>query len=183
MEQELCDAQVADRDDTRTKPDEVKKTPVKRKPTPRKTKPKASEAEMPSKDAVTEDGPKEGGGSDHIGLGRRGEDAAQRFLERRGYEVLERNWTCLAGEADIIAEDDDALVFVEVKTRSNCDKGLPEEAVDARKRSRYEKIAAYYLKDHEFTDKAVRFDVISILVVAPERAFLRHHRDAFTMDA
>ena len=52
-------------------------------------------------------------------LGRRGEDAAARFLDRRGYEIVERNWTCAAGEADIIARDGDSVGVVEGKTRSS----------------------------------------------------------------
>ena len=112
-------------------------------------------------------------------LGRRGEIAATSFLEKKGFYIHDRNWKCRAGEVDIVAEDADTLVFVEVKTRSNCDKGLPEEAVDAKKRKRYEKIAAYYLQNSDFVDKAVRFDVISILVVGEDRAFLRHHCNAF----
>ena len=117
----------------------------------------------------------------NIELGRRGEEAAARFLERRGFEVLERNWTCSAGEADIIAQDEDALVFVEVKTRSNTEKGLQEEAVDERKRERYERIAAAFLQTYETVDIAVRFDVVSILVIGSERAFLRHHVNAFSV--
>lgn len=114
-------------------------------------------------------------------LGHRGEIAATRFLERKGYYIHDRNWKCSAGEVDIVAEDEDVLVFVEVKTRSNCDKGLPEEAVDAKKRRRYEKIAAYYLREHEFVEKVIRFDVVSILVVGDDRAFLRHHCNAFAV--
>ena len=114
-------------------------------------------------------------------LGRRGEDAAVRFLERRGFDVLERNWTCSAGEADIIAHDEKTLVFIEVKTRSNTDKGLPEEAVGREKRIRYERIAASYLRTYESVDVAVRFDVVSILVLGNERAFLRHHVNAFSV--
>ena len=113
-------------------------------------------------------------------LGERGECAAALFLERRNYEIIERNWFCPGGEADIIARDSDgALVFVEVKTRSDVDKGFPSEAVTAVKRKRYEKIAAYYLSDHPLADVCVRFDVISIVVIAPERAFIRHHINAF----
>lgn len=112
-------------------------------------------------------------------LGERGERAAVRFLERRGYEILERNWTCSAGEADIIATDEDTLIFIEVKTRSNLEHGLPEEAVDEAKRRRYERIAAYFLKDYDGADVAVRFDVVSILAVSEERAFLKHHINAF----
>lgn len=66
-------------------------------------------------------------------LGARGEEAAARFLERKGMEILERNWTCSAGEADIICRDEDTLCFVEVKTRSTVEKGFPAEAVDERK--------------------------------------------------
>ena len=113
-------------------------------------------------------------------LGRRGEDAAARFLDRRGYEIVERNWTCAAGEADIIARDGEALVFVEVKTRSNTEKGLPSEAVDAGKRRRYERIAALFLVDYDVVDVPVRFDVVSIAVVPPARAFIRHHIGAFS---
>ncbi len=51
-----------------------------------------------------------------MGLSIRGEEAAVRFLERRGYWILDRNWSCFAGEADIVARDGDTLVFVEVKT-------------------------------------------------------------------
>lgn len=112
-------------------------------------------------------------------LGRRGEEAAAQYLYHRGYTIEERNWTCAAGEADIIARDENALVFVEVKTRTGAEKGHPEEAVDARKRARYEKIAALYLADHEVVDVQVRFDVVSILVVSEDRAFIRHHINAF----
>ena len=113
-------------------------------------------------------------------IGARGEEAAVRYLSRRGFEIRDRNWRCRAGEVDIVAEEDDALVFVEVKTRASCEHGFPEEAVDTKKRKRYETIASYYLKSHEIGDKAIRFDVVSILIVAPERAFLRHYRNAFS---
>ena len=112
-------------------------------------------------------------------LGARGEAAAARFLHRRGIEVVETNWTCPAGEADIIARDDATLCFIEVKTRSQAEKGFPSEAVDARKRDRYERIAACYLQTCDDVDVKVRFDVISILVLSEHRAFLRYHVDAF----
>ncbi len=114
-------------------------------------------------------------------LGKRGEDAAARFLYQRGYDIIERNWTCAAGEADIIARDEDCLVFVEVKTRSDCDKGFPAEAVTRDKRDRYEKIALSFLKDYEVVDMPVRFDVISIVVIAKNRALIRHHINAFSV--
>lgn len=113
-------------------------------------------------------------------LGRRGEDAAARFLHRRGYEIVERNWKCAAGEADIIARDGPAVVFIEVKTRTSVEKGMPSEAVDRRKREKYEKIAALFLRDYDVVDVPVRFDVVSLLVIDGDRAMVRHHINAFT---
>lgn len=113
-------------------------------------------------------------------LGRRGEEAAARYLVNRGYDILERNWSCLAGEADIIAKDGSVLVFVEVKTRSSVEKGFPAEAVGAAKRDKYERIALAYLTTCDYVDMPVRFDVVSIVVMAPDRAFIRHHIGAFS---
>ncbi|WP_420870335.1 YraN family protein, partial [Eggerthella sinensis] len=115
-------------------------------------------------------------------LGRRGEDAAARFLDRRGYEIVERNWTCAAGEADIVARDEETVVFVEVKTRSSCERGLPSEAVDAEKRERYERIAALFLQGYDVVDVPVRFDIISLVVIGPDRAMIRHHINAFSAE-
>lgn len=112
-------------------------------------------------------------------LGRRGEGAAARYLEHIGYELLERNYTCPFGEADIIARQGDALVFIEVKTRKGIEKGFPSEAVDARKRAKYEKIAAWYLQDYDAFNVPVRFDVVAIMVIGEDRAFLRHYVNAF----
>lgn len=112
-------------------------------------------------------------------LGKRGERAAAKFLEQRGFEILETNWTCFAGEADIIAKDDDVLCFIEVKTRRGVQNGFPAEAVNEAKRMRYEKIAACYLQNYPETDICVRFDVISILVLSDSKAFLRIHINAF----
>lgn len=118
--------------------------------------------------------------SHNLDLGKRGENAAAAFLERRGLDIVDRNWRCRYGEVDIVARDEDSLRFVEVKTRSNCEHGFPAEAVTSDKRARYERIAAQYLKGYEQTDIGVCFDIISIVVTGRNRAFLRLHRNAFT---
>lgn len=115
-------------------------------------------------------------------LGMRGEEAAARFLVHRGYDILERNWSCPAGEVDIIAKDDASLVFVEVKTRSDTSRGFPSEAVTKAKRERYEKIALAYLPKYDGVDVSVRFDVISIVVIGEGRAMIKHHINAFSAD-
>lgn len=112
-------------------------------------------------------------------LGRKGEEAAARYLHQRGYEILERNWECFAGEADIIAKDEDTLVFVEVKTRRGTGRGFPSEAVDSRKRERYECIALAYAQGFPDTDVRVRFDVVSIVVIGKDKAMIRHDMNAF----
>lgn len=116
-------------------------------------------------------------------LSARGEEAAARFLVHRGYDILERNWTCPAGEVDIIAKDEDTLVFVEVKTRRNCNLGFPSEAITDKKRARYEKIAIAYVEDTQLRDLAVRFDVISLVVIGSDKAMIRHHINAFSENA
>lgn len=112
-------------------------------------------------------------------LGLKGEKAAAKYLENKGYQVVDTNWKCNFGEIDIVALHDNSIVFVEVKTRSSIKTGLPEDAVNAKKRKKYESLAAYYLQDHEYIDMPVRFDVVGILVISKTKALLRHHVNAF----
>lgn len=112
-------------------------------------------------------------------LGRRGEDAACELLRGKDYIILERNWACPAGEADIVALDGDVLVFVEVKTRSGVEYGLPEEAITPRKRSRYERIAGFFLSEYDGPGGRVRFDTVGILALPGGRAMARHVVNAF----
>ena len=112
-------------------------------------------------------------------LAKKGEQAASRYLEWMGYDIEARNWRCKAGEADIVARDEDCIVFVEVKTRSNVDKGFPEEAVTPEKRARYERIAAMFLREYSCADLAVRFDVIGILALSEDKMLIKHHVNAF----
>lgn len=117
--------------------------------------------------------------ADRRRLGERGEDAAAAFLERIGMQVLERNWRCAAGEVDIVALDEDSVVLVEVKTRRTVRKGTPEESITPAKQRRYSRLAKAYLQSAGLTETLLRFDVITLLVLAENRALLRHHRAAF----
>lgn len=112
-------------------------------------------------------------------LHTRGNEAAARFLERRGYEILEQGWSCLEGTADIICKGNSGVVFVEVKARSDIEKGFPSEAMNHLERNKLELVAMNYLKEADLVDTSVRFDVISIVVLDENRAFLRHHLNAF----
>ncbi|WP_139651801.1 YraN family protein [Raoultibacter phocaeensis] len=113
-------------------------------------------------------------------LDSRGREAAARFLERRGYEVVAKNWTCAAGVADIVAMDgDDCIVFVEVNVGCGAEQGMPREGSGEAERDRRERVAALYLQDSEVVDVLMRFDTVSIDVLSHEKAVIRHHINAF----
>ena len=114
-------------------------------------------------------------------VGRFGEQVAVKYLEDMGFEILERNWRCRFGEADIIAMDEDGtVVFVEVKTRRTVDAGLPEEAVTEEKQRRYERISMCYFMDVDWIDRIpLRFDCIGICITKDNQAMVKHHRNCF----
>lgn len=112
-------------------------------------------------------------------IGQRGEDAAVAYLERLGMSVVDRNWRDGRGELDIVALDGQTLVICEVKTRTVDTHGTPEEAVSVAKQRRLTRLAKSYISANALETCAVRFDVVSIAVISPERALLRHHRAAF----
>ncbi|MHB1340235.1 MAG: YraN family protein [Coriobacteriia bacterium] len=116
-------------------------------------------------------------------IGRRGEDAAVAYLERRGMTVIDRNWRCKSGEADVIALDGSELVVIEVKTRTTEAKGTPEAAVTPAKQRRIARIAEAYLSIAGLEPAGVRFDVVTVRVISQDRALLRHHMNAFSVEA
>ena len=69
----------------------------------------------------------------HNELGKFGEEMAVEYLQKNGYEILETNWTFQKAEIDIIAQKENILAIVEVKTRSSIDFGLPQDFVKPKK--------------------------------------------------
>lgn len=110
-------------------------------------------------------------------LGSKGEDIAAKFLKDKGCRIISRNFKTPIGEIDIIAEDKGALVFVEVKTRSDASFGYPFEAVTRRKREKIKKVALCYLKNCKKLMPA-RFDILSIEMDG-DNAKIEHIIDAF----
>ncbi len=138
--------------------------------------------EIPAEDFCAHPYEEEGQVETRQELGKRGEEAAVRYLLAKGYEIIKRNWYCKFGEADIIARDIDGTVcFIEVKTRRSVEAGIPEEAITREKRRRYERIAlCYMMVDDEWDDSIdVRFDAIGICATSAHRAMLRHHKSCF----
>lgn len=114
----------------------------------------------------------------HLDLGRRGEDLAKSYLEAKGYEILDENWTHGKLEVDLIAYKDRMMVFAEVKTRTGSGFGQPEDFVDNRKQRLLADAADeyIYLMNHQ---GEVRFDIISVLFDRNNNYTLNHIEDAF----
>jgi putative endonuclease len=111
-------------------------------------------------------------------LGREGEEAACRYLEGQGYEVVARNFRAGPGEIDIIASRGDNLAFVEVKRWNAYSAEELERAVDARKRTRIRETSKIFLDRHrQYNCRRLRFDLI---LVSGARAVVRHLESALT---
>lgn len=96
-----------------------------------------------------------------LGLG--GEDQAAAWYETNGYEVVARNWTCRAGELDLVVRKGRLFVFCEVKTRTTDAFGTPAEAVTRAKQAQVRQLAARWLADSPLRPTEIRFDVAAIL--------------------
>lgn len=112
-------------------------------------------------------------------LGAFGEDMACEYLSECGFRVLERNFSCRAGEVDIIAVQCDTVVFIEVKTRSSDKYGLPAEAVSKGKQQKIVKTALYYMQKKRLLDYMCRFDVMEIIVDEEDNHQINLIKDAF----
>ena len=95
-------------------------------------------------------------------LGAKGEAIAVRYLESRGYRILERNYRIRLGEIDIIAEQGAHLVFIEVKTRSDTLFGSPFESVTVPKQRQLSKVALEYISKRGWHNRPARFDVVGV---------------------
>lgn len=112
-------------------------------------------------------------------LGKRGEMLAAAYLLDQNYKILEKNYRCPIGELDLVTELHGKLRFVEVKTRSSAQFGLPEEAVDERKQHKIRQVALFYLKDKNKENISAAFDVVSILWYPKKQAKFNLIKDAF----
>jgi putative endonuclease len=99
--------------------------------------------------------------AEHNDLGKLGEELAVDFLEKNGYEILEKNWTFQKAEVDIIALKAEVLAVVEVKTRSSIEFGLPQDFVKPKKIQLLVKAINEYVVQNDL-DVEVRFDIVAI---------------------
>jgi len=116
-----------------------------------------------------------------LNLGRLGEEKSIRYLQDKGYKILERNYKTKLGELDIIARDSETICFIEVKTRSFQDKGDPLESITSDKQHRLSKLALSYLKINNLLNRKARFDVVSVYQDC-QQTNIRLIKNAFELD-
>ncbi len=100
--------------------------------------------------------------AEHNKLGKKGEKLAVDFLLKKGYNILEKNYRYQKSEVDIIAQKDNTIVVVEVKTRSTPEFGDPQEFVKPKQIQSLVKAVDHYIEDHQL-DMEVRFDIVAII--------------------
>ena len=114
-------------------------------------------------------------------LGAWGEEQAARYLRRKGYTIVESNYSCRFGEIDLIARSRGVIAFVEVKLRKNADFAQAREFVTFSKQQKIRKSASLWLSFHN-CELQPRFDVIEIYApegTASKRLTVNHLEDAF----
>ncbi|MGH7766483.1 MAG: YraN family protein [Candidatus Binatia bacterium] len=111
-------------------------------------------------------------------FGAEGERIAERYLSKKGYRIVERNYRCPVGEVDLILLDRRVIVFVEVKIRRHERFGIPLEAVHPRKQQKMIKTALWFLTEHKLHNRDARFDVVGIAFGAREPV-VEHIENAF----
>jgi putative endonuclease len=110
-------------------------------------------------------------------LGREGERLAEKYLKKRGYKILYRNYKApKGGEVDLVCRDKDTLVFLEVKTRTSDQFGAPAEAVTSAKQELITKGALSWLRLLNRTDILFRFDIAEVVFVngAPQISVIKN---------
>lgn len=115
--------------------------------------------------------------AEHNNFGKKGEELAAQHLLRNGYVILERNYTFGKAEIDIIAQKEDILAVIEVKSRSSIDFGNPQDAVNKKKIQLLVKAIDHYIVTNNI-ETEVRFDIIAIIRKGKIHT-LEHLQDAF----
>lgn len=98
-----------------------------------------------------------------VELGKKGETLAADFLMNQGYRILKRNKQIGHSDIDILAQDGKTLVFVEVRTKSKSDRGMPEETLTKKKLKRMKNTAELYMGIYHYEGLA-RLDAVCIII-------------------
>ncbi len=101
--------------------------------------------------------------------GALGEKIAAEFLQKNGYYILTKNYRCPEGEIDIIAERQETLVFIEVRTKRSWRFGSPEESITQIKKERLKTLAERYGQEHEGLPSNWRIDLVAVEIGQGDR--------------
>ncbi len=114
-------------------------------------------------------------------LGQNGEKLAQTHIKKLGYKILTTNYRIRNGEVDIIAKDNDVLVFLEVKSRKSTSCGTPLSSITWRKQKKISGVALEYILRNNLVDTDARFDVISVTWDSTHSPRIEHIQNAFDL--
>jgi putative endonuclease len=118
--------------------------------------------------------------SDRARFGRWSEKRCERFLQAKGLQTLTRNYRCKVGELDIVMVDPDgAIVFVEVRSRTDRVLVDPEETITSTKRAHVHQAARFFLAAHKIQDRPLRFDVVTLVLGRSGPPQIEHFPSAF----
>ena len=102
-------------------------------------------------------------------------------MRKKGFKTIARNFTCNAGEIDLVAgKKDGTIVFVEVKTRRNEDYAQAKDAITRKKKTTMIRVAKSFLRKYKIKNKALRFDVVAVILGWKGPPEIRHYENAFT---
>jgi putative endonuclease len=116
-------------------------------------------------------------------LGRWGEKRCEKFLKKKGLKKLAHNFSCKAGEIDLImVAPDRTIVFVEVRTRASRGQESfvpPESTITSAKKAKLRMTARYFLATHKVENRPFRFDIVTIVLGQKGREQINHYENAF----
>ncbi|MCH8244347.1 YraN family protein [Patescibacteria group bacterium] len=99
----------------------------------------------------------------HNTIGKEGEEIAKKYLESKGYKIIEQNYRTKRAEIDIITKHKNKLVFVEVRTKHHEQFGTPEDTINYQKRKRLQKNAAAYVHRKRYKGP-YRIDAVCLVI-------------------
>lgn len=115
--------------------------------------------------------------SDRAELGRWGEKYCERYLKRKGFKFIARNFLCKTGELDLVMWDNGVVVFVEVKTRSNEEFATAESAINYTKQKKLIRAARFFAAKYCLQDKPMRFDAAAVILGKSGKTQIRYHQN------
>jgi len=114
--------------------------------------------------------------SENKNTGNLGEDITEKYLEKKGYKILERNYELFLGEIDILAEYKKALIIVEVKTVRGSGFGLAQDLVRYKKQNKLRSLARVLEQEHP--NRTIKIDVVGVDASDPKNPIIEHIKNA-----